>query len=918
MRINPSIHNVIFTGSEPKKTTVKKPERQLEYMTVNDIKSVPDYAIKTPQKYTKIDLVDLPENLNAHVYKLENGQRVVIVPKDGPTIIKTYVNTGSLNEIDSQRGISHFVEHSLFNGSDGLSEGEFFETVNKMGANTNASTGFSATDYYIKSNLLDKSDLEKQIRIHASMLETPKFSQKMIEKEKGPVTSEISMILDDTENVAINTTLKNLFNIESSSTDLIGGTIDNINNLTREKVFNYYKQNYYPANMVTVITGDVDEKNTIALVAKYMQSPASENVNRKYEKLKPIEKTIRQDIVSDKAPTAFISIGLKGPENNNAKHQAMFDAISYILTNSTLSRINKNLEDLQTEAVIDMERLSSKPSDNTGLIITAQIDDKNVEKALKKINSALESVVTNPPSEKELDVIKKNLKFDFANRFESCADINSMIGGAMLDGDLSSISNYEKTIESLTVNDIVEFSKQYLDINKESIIVVHPSSKNNVSFAGRTPLSTKNVQTKTLQNNILLIENSTNKNVAYADLKLTADLSSKDGGAATVLSGLLKRGSKNKTKDEFYEQTEKDGIMVGFSASNNSISSSAVFMKQDTKTALQKIKDVILNPRFTQEDFEEVKKQAIQDIKDMPIRAKDGLYKELFKNETKGITPKELQAQIEKTTLDDVKKLYSDILNNSMMKISVSGPFNNDDRFKNDVETELLNDFTMFKKSEILEKKSYTPVEKSKVVKDVTNKSQAEIMTGYKFKIEDNSPEKMVRYSLLNIILGGTASSRLFNDLRESQKLAYYVKSSLDYNDSDTGVCNFYIKTTADSPKTYKNIEKSIRGFDKHVAKLLAEPVSEEELNNAKLVFKNRMLNDNETTSRKNANLLSNAGTKTGLELSNKVMDFVDKITVEDLQDAAKEIFSNKPIYSVAAKEQALKNNSEFFEKLVL
>ena len=203
--------------------------------------------------------------------------------------------------------------------------------------------------------------------------------------------------------------------------------------------------------MTTVITGDVDEKETINLVSKYMQSKATTNNNRKFENLKPINETVRQDIVSDKTPTAFISIGLKGPENNNVKDKIIFKAVNYLLTNSTLSRINKSLEEIQTEANSDIERLSSKLTDNTALLITAEVDDKNSENALEKIKTALDSVAQNPPTQEEIEIIKKNLKFDFSQRFENSADINSIIGASMLDGGLDYITDYENIINSFSI-----------------------------------------------------------------------------------------------------------------------------------------------------------------------------------------------------------------------------------------------------------------------------------------------------------------------------------------------------------------------------------------------------------------------------------------------------------------------------------
>src|SRR5574344_1266148 len=199
------------------------PSQTKQIMSMSNV--TPDFGVKTPLKYTCLGFTNLNKSTTATIYKLENGQKVVIIPKEGQTFIKTYVNTGSMNEPDKMRGISHFIEHNLFNGSGGnngdkgLQPGEFFKTVDKMGAETNASTGFSQTDYYVSTNLLKKADLAKTIKIHAEMLENPLFTVNMIEKEKGPVTSEISMILDNPSNIAVNTTLKNLYNIKSTSTD---------------------------------------------------------------------------------------------------------------------------------------------------------------------------------------------------------------------------------------------------------------------------------------------------------------------------------------------------------------------------------------------------------------------------------------------------------------------------------------------------------------------------------------------------------------------------------------------------------------------------------------------------------------------------------------------------------------------------
>ena len=259
-----------------------------------------DYNVSVPIAYSKTNNINLPNGLVANCYKLANGQKVVIIPKKGATVVKSYVNTGSLNEPDKIRGISHYIEHNLFNGSEALGDKVFFDEVNKMGADTNASTSFSVTDYYIESQLLEDTDLENKIKLHAGMLQSPKFLQDKLDKEKKVVDSEINMCLSDESSRAVTLMLKNLFNIKSNAPDLIAGSTDNIDALTREDVVNYFNNNYYPANMVTVITGEVDPEDTIKLVSKYFNSTKVPFQNRYYESMTPTDKAIRQDIISQK------------------------------------------------------------------------------------------------------------------------------------------------------------------------------------------------------------------------------------------------------------------------------------------------------------------------------------------------------------------------------------------------------------------------------------------------------------------------------------------------------------------------------------------------------------------------------------------------------------------------------------------
>ena len=415
----------------------------------------PDYHVSTPIAYSHIEDIKLPNNLTAHYYKLANGQQVVIVPKKGATFVKTYVNTGSLNEPDNIRGISHYIEHNLFNGSEALGDKDFFEEVNKMGAETNASTSFSVTDYYIQSQLLEDGDLENKIKLHAGMIQTPKFLQEKLEKEKKIVNSEINMYQSEETSSAESLTIKNLFNIKTKVKDLVAGSTDNIDALTREDVTNYFNNNYYPANMVTVITGETTPQEAMNLVSKYFTSTKTPQGERHYEQMTPTQKPIRQDLISNKIEgAAKVFVGFVGPENSNSQEKIYLRAVNQLLYGLANSRI-KNLEHkYSTEIYPNQERLGTRATDKTAILFEASIPENNIEPMLKEFYGVLNSLATNPPSETEFNAIKTQIKKINSQALQSSRSLNYHIGMDILNGDKYHTANYDKILDNMTYQDL--------------------------------------------------------------------------------------------------------------------------------------------------------------------------------------------------------------------------------------------------------------------------------------------------------------------------------------------------------------------------------------------------------------------------------------------------------------------------------
>lgn len=889
----------------------------------------PDYAVKTPMAYTKTGEMNFPYDTKAYCYKLANGQKVIIVPQEGETVLRTYVNTGSMNEPDKLRGISHYIEHNLFNGSQGLEQGDFFKQVDKMGASTNASTGFAETNYYISSNLLNDNDLENKIKLHASMLETPLFAVEKLEKEKGIVNSEINMITSDPQNLAVNKMIKNLYGIKSTSTDLIGGTTDNITNLSREDVVNYFNNNYYPANMVTVITGDVKPDETMKLVSKYFTSKKQPSGQRHFEPLIPTEKTVREDLISDKANATSIVIGFNGPTSDNTKDRIYTQALLRILSMSPTSRIDKKVKNYNTGSWTEEDKISTNPKDGRVLMIMAECSDKNSEKVLKTMFNEIGNIANNPPTDDEIQIVKKKMLNAFSNTFERSFDTNNAIGTSILENNEDYLNNFENIVKSMTAQDLVNIAKKYLDINKASITLIHPSSATaesiqqnykNVSFTGKKEaINMANVKEYNMPNNYRIATINSKTNNANIHFKIATDKTFNGRPSAElVLDKILDEGSIFRNQEDYQTDLAKNGISSSIGADYDTISAAVTCDSDDLQKALKTLQEVIENPRFTPEQFEHAKADIKEAILTSDKSAFDKLDSELFKGLTEGYSKEEILKDLETLTLDDVKAQYEYTVKNGKGELAISAPFNK----KPELNNQLFNALSKFKSVKPHEVRTlqqlYKPVEQTKVLTDTDFKNQAEVVEAFKFKINQNIKDR-VTLELLNTILGGNPSSRLFTDLREQQKLAYHVRSNYKTN-NDIGVLTLKIGTTTDNKETgeqsFDNIQKAIQGFNKHIEKIKTQKVTDNELNNAKLSLKNSLLNSNNTPFGRTISLMQGMESPYGITRENQLYDEIDKITADDIYNAANYIFSGKPTYSILATEDTLNANKEFLNSL--
>ncbi|MDQ7949540.1 MAG: insulinase family protein, partial [Pedobacter sp.] len=139
----------------------------------------------------------LPQNPNLLTGKLDNGFTYYIYKNDkakGNSVLRLFLNAGSLQEDPDQLGLAHFIEHMAFNGTKHYSKNDVIEFLEskgvKFGADLNAHTSFDETVYKISINTEDEKNLEKSIDIMGDWAFGVTFDPKEIDKERGVVIEE--------------------------------------------------------------------------------------------------------------------------------------------------------------------------------------------------------------------------------------------------------------------------------------------------------------------------------------------------------------------------------------------------------------------------------------------------------------------------------------------------------------------------------------------------------------------------------------------------------------------------------------------------------------------------------------------------------------------------------------------------------
>ena len=406
---------------------------------------------------------------------LQNGLRIITVPMRGTQAVSTLVlvGTGSRYETKKENGISHFLEHLLFNGTKKKPNTlSLIEPLDRVGGSYNAFTGKEYTGFWAKVRF---SHLDLVLDWVSDIYLNSKLAQKDIEKEKGVILQEIKMYLDTPVNFIQDLWETLLYGEHPLGWPIIGKE-ENIIEFKRKNFLNYKKKHYLSKNTIICVAGNINSEDVEKKIKKYFQEIKTGKPN---EKLKVVEKQKEPEVLVHykKTDQTHLCLGVRAYDLFHPQRYAQA-LLATLLGGYMSSRVWIALRVKQ--GLTYYIKTSSQNMTDAGYLVTqAGVDHDKVEKTIslilkeyKKIKSANFKKRIN---KSELQKAKDNLKGALSLSLES-SDVQASYYSVqeLLKSKIITPEEQFKRIDKVTTSDILKTAKDIFQPSKLNLVLIGP------------------------------------------------------------------------------------------------------------------------------------------------------------------------------------------------------------------------------------------------------------------------------------------------------------------------------------------------------------------------------------------------------------------------------------------------------------
>lgn len=399
-------------------------------------------------------------NFDVKKHKLENGLEVITIKKDTQiSSINIGVKVGALNETLNEKGISHYIEHMLFKGTENRTFQKLNDDLEALGGEYNAYTDFSQTVYSI-SCLED--ELKSAIEILSDMLICSKFPEEEIEKERGVILAEIRSSKDSVEDFSFKKINEVAFKNSSLRYD-VAGLDENVKRFTKKELYNYYKKYYIPNNSLITMVSSLSHEEALEEISKHFSKwEANEKIKLvvRDEKNRNIKKiTTKENIELCTIIYLFTFYDL------DKDYELPLRILNHRLGESANSLLFREIRENRGLAYDIYSHLDITQNVRTLYVYTA-VDEEDIDDA----SSAIEEIFNDIKfrniiiGDNDLNVMKKVHKTAVVSTLEDSVELCSYILSQSLeDEDIFEFLKDMDRLNTITADEIYEVANKVLN-----------------------------------------------------------------------------------------------------------------------------------------------------------------------------------------------------------------------------------------------------------------------------------------------------------------------------------------------------------------------------------------------------------------------------------------------------------------------
>jgi len=403
---------------------------------------------------------------------------------------------------------------------------------------------------------------------------------------------------------------------------------------------------------------------------------------------------------------------------------------------------------------------------------------------------------------------------------------------------------------------------------------------------------------------VFVVENHKLPRVTFS-LVLDIDpvLEGENAGYVSAAGSLLRTGTKKRTKDQLDQEID----FLGASLSTSATGITASGLERHKEKIVEIMSDVLLNSDFKQEELDKIKKQelsALATTKDEPTAIAARVRAAVFFGKDHPYGEPQTESSLNSITLEHCKNYYQTYFRPNVAYLAIVG-----DITKSEAKALVEKYLGKWEKKDVPTHKYSTP--KSPIVNKVAlvdraNSVQSVITIGYPVELDVASPER-IKASVANLILGGSATGRLFMNLRESKAYTYGAYSWLN---PDEVIGSFGAFTQVRNSVT----DSAITEILNEMKKIRNEKVSQDELQKAKSYLTGNFIRDLESPATIARFAINTARYNLPKDYYKNYLKNLDAVTLEDIQEVTRKYIkpNNSHIVVVGNAEEVAANLTKF------